>query len=160
MFGAMRAGVPCAGQCRLPIGLFVALLMIAPGALARSASVRADSKIRPLPGSPAVKKTAREVVEFEGQNHSPNVKTKWKYSVEASTRTGHPLAGKVLTQFLYDGTVVGKEAPAYRKLREGMLTDKVRFPRQSVGISLTVQVIVTTRYGSVRLDWRIKPIKR
>jgi hypothetical protein len=138
----------------------VGLLMVAPVAMARYTTPPTGSRLRPLPGSPVVKKTAREVIEFEGQNHSPKVEVKWKYSVEAMTRSGHALGGNVLTQFLYGGAVVGKEAPAYHKLRHGKLADKVPFPSQSAGIRLTVQVVVTTRYGSVKLNWPVKPVSK
>lgn len=151
---------PHRGHWRLWLVLVLCSLIVAPAAVARFSAARAGSKLRPLRGSPVIKRTAREVVEFEGQNHSPNVEAKWKYSVEAMTRTGHALAGKVLTLFLYLGVVVGKEEPPYHKLRDGMLRDNLQFPVQSVGIQLTVQVVVTTRYGPVKLDWRVKPIQK
>lgn len=148
------------GRLTLPIAFVVGLLMIAAVATARYNTAPSGQKIRPLPGSPSVKRTAREVVEFEGRNHSPKVGVKWKYFVEATNRSGHALAGKVRTQFLFSGTVVGREVPPYHKLRHGKLADTIVFPSETLRIQLTVQVVVTTRQGSVTLDWLVKPVKK
>jgi hypothetical protein len=98
-------------------------------------------------------------VEFEGQNHSPKIRHKWEYFVEATSSTGRPLAGKVLTEFLFSGQVEGKESPPYHDLAGGKLANKITFPPESLHIPLTVQVVVTTKYGSLTLDWSVKPVK-
>jgi hypothetical protein len=98
-------------------------------------------------------------VEFEGQDHSPKISHKWEYFVEATNPNGQPLAGKVLTEFLFSGTVEGKEVPPYHNLAGGKLANKVTFPPDSLSVPLTVQVIVTTKYGSLTLDWPVKPVK-
>ncbi len=98
-------------------------------------------------------------VEFRGQDHSPKIKVKWQYFVEATNAAGQPLAGKVLTEFLFSGTVEGKEVPPYHKLTGGKLANKVTFPAESLGVPLTVQIVVTTKDGSVTLDWPVKPVK-
>jgi hypothetical protein len=129
-------------------------------ATAESTSSTTGPKIRPLPGSPVVRKSARQVVELEGQNHRPKIGVKWKYSVEATDRTGHELAGNVLTRFLYRGVVIGTEAPARHKLKRGKLSDTLSFPPPSVGLPLSVQVVVTTRFGSLKLKWPVTPVSR
>jgi hypothetical protein len=98
-------------------------------------------------------------VEFEGQSHSPKIKVKWEYFVEAKDSNGQPLAGKVLTEFVFGGQVVGKESPPYHNLAGGKLADKITFPPQSLNVPLTVQVVVTTKYGPLTLDWPVKPVK-
>jgi hypothetical protein len=98
-------------------------------------------------------------VEFRGQDHSPKIKIKWQYFVEATNASGQPLAGKVLTEFLFSGTVEGKEVPPYHTLKGGKLANKVTFPPDSLGVPLMVQVVVTTSLGSVTLDWPVKSVK-
>lgn len=72
-----------------------------------------------LPGSPVVKKTAREIVQLGAQNHRPKIGVRWKYQVQATTRSGRALGGKVLTEF---------------------------------------RTVVTTKYGSVTLNWPVKAV--
>jgi hypothetical protein len=150
----------CAAKAlTVAMAVCVGLLTPAPVVMATYDSARSGSKIRPR-GSASVRKTLREIVELEGQGHSPEIGVKWKYFVEATSRSSRPLAGKVLTEFLYDGTVIGYESPRYHTLRQGRLWDTLLFPPVSVGIRLTVQVVVTTRYGSVRLDWPVRSVNK
>jgi hypothetical protein len=94
-----------------------------------------------------------------GANHTPTIKKKWIYTVMATDAHGHPLTGTVLTEFVFNGSVVGKETPATHKLKHGVLRDWLKFPPQSLGIPLQVQVVVTTSLGSKTLDWAIKTQK-
>ena len=48
---------------------------------------------------------------LHGENSTPTINQNWTYAVEATTAGGHPLTGTVLTEFTYNGQVVGKEAP-------------------------------------------------
>jgi hypothetical protein len=83
-------------------------------------------------------------------------KKNWTYTVTATDASGHPLAGTVLTEFVFGGQVVGRESPPTHPLKNGRLKDVVQFPPQSVGIPITFQTVVKTRLGSVTLDWPVK----
>jgi hypothetical protein len=144
---------------RVLSAIFLVPLVLAPVATATHDGASAEPKIPPLPGSPAVKRTAHALIEFEGQDHRPKVDAKWKYRVEATNRSRRPLAGTVRTRFLYHGTFIGNEAPPRHKLKHGKLTDTLTFPPLSAGIHLAVQVVVTTRYGAVKLQWPVTPRK-
>jgi hypothetical protein len=98
-------------------------------------------------------------VEFRGQDHSPKISVKWEYFVEATNLQGQPLAGKVLTEFVVGTTVEGKEVPPYHHLTAGKLGNKITFPPESLSVPITVQIIVTTKDGSMTLDWPVKPVK-
>ena len=92
---------------------------------------------------------------LKGQNHTPTVKKKWVYTVTATDAQGHPLSGTVLTEFAFQGAVVGKETPPVHKLKNGHLKDVINYPAKSVGYPVDLQVVVRTNRGSVTLDWPI-----
>ena len=81
----------------------------------------------------------------------------WHYSVLATDPGGRPLSGSVDTEFVFNGQVVGREAPPTHPLKNGRLDDKVTFPAQAIGIPLTFRVVVHTPTGSVTLDWPVNP---
>jgi hypothetical protein len=89
------------------------------------------------------------------QGHNPTVKKNWVYTVTASDPQGHPLAGTVLTEFVFQGSVVGKETPPIHRLKKGHFRDVLNFPADSVGYPIDVQVVVRTKVGSVTLDWPV-----
>lgn len=95
---------------------------------------------------------------FHGQDHSPTIGQLWSYSVEAVDANGRPLSGTVLTEFTFNGTVVGKEDPPTHPLTNGRLDNQVTFPPASRLIELDIQVVVTTPIGSVTLDWPVKSV--
>jgi hypothetical protein len=95
---------------------------------------------------------------FHGENHTPTIGQLWSYSVEAVDASGHGLSGTVLTEFAYNGTVVGKEDPPTHPLTDGRLDNQVTFPPASRLIQLDIQVVVTTSLGSVTLDWPVKSV--
>jgi hypothetical protein len=92
---------------------------------------------------------------LRGQNHTPTVKKKWVYTVTATDAQGHPLSGTVLTEFAFQGAVVGRETPPIHKLKDGHLKDVINYPAKSVGYPVELQVVVRTSKGSVTLDWPI-----
>ena len=96
---------------------------------------------------------------FHGENHTPTINKKWHYSVLATDTSGRPLSGTVDTEFVYGGQVVGRETPPTHPLRNGRLNDDVTFPPQSLGIQLSVRVVVHTRLGTVTLDWPVRSRK-
>ena len=95
---------------------------------------------------------------LHGPNHAPMVGKKWHYSVLATDPSGKALPGTVDTQFVFNGTIVGREAPPTHRLTNGRLNDKVTFPAQAVGIPLTFRVVVHTKTGSVTLNWAVKVV--
>jgi hypothetical protein len=112
-----------------------------------------------LPSGYVTKSNSGMTVQFEGQDHSPKISHKWEYFVEAKSPQGQPLAGKVLTEFVFSGTVEGKEVPPYHNLSGGKLANKVTFPPDSFNVPLDVQVVVTTKAGQLTLDWPVKSVK-
>jgi hypothetical protein len=92
-------------------------------------------------------------------NHTPAINQYWHYSVEATDSGGHALSGTVDTQFVYNGQVVGHEAPPTHPLTDGRLDDKVTYPAPALAVQLTFEVVVHTSLGSVTLDWPVKAAK-
>ncbi|HWE09563.1 MAG TPA: hypothetical protein VG325_09415 [Solirubrobacteraceae bacterium] len=93
--------------------------------------------------------TARLVVS----THQPRVGL-WPVTVTA-TRGRHKLSGDVYYRFLYNGTVV-KSYESGGRFRNGVYHDKLNWPKQAVGHTITLQVVVQTKYGTDYLDWWIK----
>ncbi len=113
-------------------------------------------KPAPLP-APVVAASSGDVhASFHGQNHNPVAGQIWDYSVLATDGSGKALSGTVETEFVFNGTVVGRESPSTHPLKNGRLDDTVTFPARALGIPLSVQVVVHTPAGSVTLDWPVK----
>jgi len=95
--------------------------------------------------------------ELHGENHTPKIGVGWAYEVEATNAQGQPLNGKVLAQFLYNGSVVGHQSPPTLPLKNGKMSyGKDTFPAESKGIPLTFEVVVTTSLGKVTLNWPVQ----
>jgi hypothetical protein len=95
--------------------------------------------------------------ELHGENHTPKIGVGWAYEVEATNVQGQPLNGKVLAQFLYNGSVVGHQSPPTLPLTNGRMSyGKDTFPAESKGIALTFEVVVTTSLGKVTLNWPVQ----
>jgi hypothetical protein len=123
----------------------------------KTTSTTPDTQTVPALPSPVVSGSAAGMhATLHGENHAPTVKQPWYYSVLATDASGHPLAGTVDTEFVFGGQIVGRETPPTHPLTDGRLNDNVTFPAQSVGVSLTFQVVVHTTLGSVTLDWPVK----
>jgi hypothetical protein len=95
---------------------------------------------------------------LHGQNHAPKIGKKWQYLVIATDPSGHALPGTVDTEFVFNGTVVGRESPPTHPLTNGRLDNKVTYPAQAAGIPLTFRVVVHTRAGTVTLNWSVKAV--
>jgi hypothetical protein len=93
---------------------------------------------------------------LHAENHTPTIRKLWHYSVEAVDAGGHALTGTVDSQFLFAGSVVGKESPPTHPLTKGRLDDAITFPPSSLAVPLTFEVVVHTPRGSVKLDWPVK----
>jgi hypothetical protein len=98
-------------------------------------------------------------VTLVGMNHHPTIKLAWYYTVTATDSKGAGLPGTVLTQFTFNGTVVGKENPPTHKLVDGKLHNKIEFPAESLGEPISLQVTVTTPLGTKTLSWPVKSVK-
>ncbi len=85
-------------------------------------------------------------------SHQPKV-GKWPLKVTA-TRGSQKLSGTVSYRFLLDGTQVSKQ-PGHSFTR-GVYHDKLTWPKRAVGHTITLQVVVRTRYGTDYLNWWIK----
>jgi hypothetical protein len=94
--------------------------------------------------------------ELHGENHTPKIGVPWEYQVQATNAQGQPLKGTVLAQFLFGGSVVGRQSPPTLPLKHGELTYKDTFPPDSKGFALTFQVVVRTSLGEVTLNWPVK----
>jgi hypothetical protein len=114
--------------------------------------------IGPLPQPVVTGTSGGMTATLHAQDHTPKVNANWSYSVEAVNAQGQALTGTVATEFTYNGTVVGHEAPPTHPLTNGRLDDMVQFPPASLAIQLGFQVVVTTPDGSVTLDWPVKTV--
>jgi hypothetical protein len=112
--------------------------------------------VAPLPGPVVAASAGGMRASLHGQGHAPTAGKLWHYSVLATDPGGRALSGKVDTEFVFSGQVVGRESPPTHPLTNGRLDDKVTFPAQSVGIPLTFRVVVHTSAGTVTLNWPVK----
>jgi len=71
-----------------------------------------------------------------------------------ATKGATKLAGTVRYQFLFDGQVVSKQPGG--KFSHGVYHDKLKWPSDAVGHTITLQVVVNTKYGTDYLNWWIK----
>jgi len=89
-------------------------------------------------------------------NHEPIANKKWPITVTA-TRGSTKLSGTVRYRFLSDGTVVSSKPGG--SFRHGVYRDTLVWPAEAIGHPLSLQVVVTTRYGTDYLPWWIQ-VKR
>ena len=85
-------------------------------------------------------------------NHQPKVGF-WHITVTA-TRGGQKLSGTVNYRFLFNGFVVSHQRG--HAFRNGVYRDALKWPARAVGHTITLQVVVSTRYGTDYLNWWIK----
>jgi hypothetical protein len=85
-------------------------------------------------------------------NHQPKV-GKWPIKVTA-TRGTQKLSGSVYYRFLLNGTQVSKQ-PGH-SFTHGVYYDTLIWPKRAVGHTITLKVVVRTRYGTDYLNWWIK----
>lgn len=84
--------------------------------------------------------------------HQPRVGNQ-RITVTA-TRGRTKLAGTVHYRFLYNGSVVSTKPGG--SFRHGVYHDTLAWPKAAVGHTITLQVVVHTRYGTKYLNWWIK----
>ena len=71
-----------------------------------------------------------------------------------ATRGRQKLSGNVSFQFKFMGTTVSHK-PGHN-FRKGVYRDKLLWPRRAVGHTITLVVVVKTRYGTDYLNWWIR----
>jgi hypothetical protein len=86
-------------------------------------------------------------------NHQPTAGKKWWITVTA-THGSTKLSGSVDYSFLFDGQVV-QNYPGHAFTR-GHFRDWLLFPKKAIGHTITLQINVHTKYGTVKLPWWIK----
>jgi hypothetical protein len=85
-------------------------------------------------------------------DHAPKVNAKWRITVDV-TRGSQKLAGSVRYEFLFAGQVVSHQSG--HKFSGGVYRDALVFPASAVGMTLTLDTIVKTKYGTVTLPWTV-----
>jgi hypothetical protein len=96
---------------------------------------------------------------LRAENHSPHVNRPWPYSLRVTDAAGQPLSGKVDIEFVFAGTVVGRDTPPTHPVRQGRWHDNLRFPAAAVGHPLTFRAVVHTAHGSATLDWPVTVVR-
>jgi len=105
---------------------------------------------------PASASAAPFTAVLHAPNHTPKANTKWWITVNV-TRGSTKLSGTVRYQFVFGGQVVSKQAG--HGFSNGFYRDSLVFPPTSIGINLTLQTVVKTKYGTVTLPWTVKTKK-
>src|SRR5579871_6783620 len=82
-------------------------------------------------------------------NHTPKVGG-WRITVTAN-HGSRKLSGTVSYWFLYQGIVVSKQPGG--KFTRGVFHNTLIWPKRAVGHTITLKVVVNTRYGTDYLDW-------
>lgn len=85
-------------------------------------------------------------------DHAPTVQAKWRITVDV-TRGAQKLSGSIRYEFLFAGQVVSHQSG--HKFSGGVYRDALVFPASAVGMTLTLDTIVKTKYGTVKLPWTV-----
>jgi hypothetical protein len=101
---------------------------------------------------PASALAATFTVSAHFPNHTPIANKKWPISLEV-TKGKTKLSGSVKYEFEFGGAVVSKQ-PGH-KFTGGVYKDNLKFLPAGVGQPLTLVVLVTTKYGTKRIDWAV-----
>lgn len=84
--------------------------------------------------------------------HQPKVGK--QHLTVTATRGRAKLSGSVHYRFLWHGQVVSTQPGG--RFSHGVYHDTLAWPKRAVGNTITLQVVVTTRYGTRYLNWWIK----
>ena len=101
---------------------------------------------------PASAAGAAFTAHLTAPNHAPTANKKWPITVTA-THGSTKLSGSERYHFLFDGQVVSSQ-PGH-SFTNGVYHDTLVFPGRAVGHPITLQVVVSTRYGTVDLNWAV-----
>lgn len=102
---------------------------------------------------PASASAAAFTANLTAPNHQPKANKKWPITVTV-TRGDRKLSGSVRYAFLYQGVVEARR-PGY-SFKHGIYHDTLVFPDAAIGHTLSLHVIVQTKYGTVVLPWWVK----
>jgi len=101
---------------------------------------------------PATASASGFTAHLYASTHQPKV-GRWPIKVTA-TRGSQKLSGGVSYRFLLYGMQVSKQ-PGH-SFTHGVYYDTLIWPKKAVGHTITLQVVVRTRYGTDSLNWWIK----
>ena len=85
-------------------------------------------------------------------NHAPIVNKLWPIRIDV-TRGATKLSGSVSYDFLFSGSVVSTQKG--HSFTKGVYRDSLLFPPKSTGVPLTLRIVVTTRFGTEHIDWKV-----
>jgi hypothetical protein len=119
----------------------------------RSRATRALAVLAVALAIPAAASASGITAHFSAPNHQPTANKKFPITVTAR-KGATKLNGTVSYAFLLGSTVEARR-PGHR-LRNGVCHDTLLFPKAAIGHTITLQTIVTTRYGTVKFNWWIK----
>jgi hypothetical protein len=107
----------------------------------------------------AVKPTFK--ANLTATSHHPIVNNKkWAITVTVSDLSGKPIAATLRMNVLFNGGVVGKidNGKVYHFV--GRHHEFISWPQASVGLSLTLQAVVTAKGQTKKLVWPIAVVKK
>jgi hypothetical protein len=90
--------------------------------------------------------------------HTPKVNAKWPITVTA-TLGGKPAHASAAYEFLFAGIPVGGTQYPHNNKQytfTGQFSDNLVFPPASVGLALTLRVVIKAQGHTVNLNWSIK----
>ena len=107
------------------------------------------------------------VATLKTPHTQPRANRLWDITVTAKSHHGKPLKATAYYQFLFQGQVVSTQYPYPGTQGKGIrhspwpftghFTDQLLFPARSVGVSLTLRVVVAAKgLGTVKLDHNIR----
>jgi hypothetical protein len=115
------------------------------------------------------------VASLSAPTHHPKADRLWPITVTCRTPSGAPVRATATYQFVYGGQVVATRYPSPNAdpkspcsragtcrnspfpFRGRMYDDTFTWPRRSVGVALTLRVVVAVRgKGSVNLDYAVR----
>jgi hypothetical protein len=102
---------------------------------------------------PSTASAAAFTTHLSAPNHTPTANKAWPIKITI-TRGSAKLSGNVRYSFLFNGSVVRRVAG--HSFTNGLYRDTLTFPSEAVGYSLTLRIIVTTKYGQVYIPWAVK----
>jgi hypothetical protein len=101
---------------------------------------------------PAGASAASFTAKLSEPSHTPSVGGQ-KISVTV-TKGKTKLSGSVNYKFLFDGQTVSTQKG--HSFKNGLFTDTLLWPKEAIGHKITLDVVVTTKYGTENLDWWIQ----
>lgn len=102
---------------------------------------------------PASAAAAAFTARLHAPNHSPTANKYWPITIDV-TRGKARLSGSVRYQFYFQNTRVSQHPG--KKFTHGVCHDRLLFPRRAVGYPLTLRILVSTKYGTVAINWAVK----